>query len=293
MEKKQSIVIVDDDESLLDALRESCVMEGYVCATHTRAETAAGEIERNPYDVLLTDIVMPGMKGLELASRAKQLRPGMIIIVMTGFIGDFSYDEVIRAGASDFIKKPFTIQELQMRIRHARMQERLRELSFTDELTGLPNRRGFFAFAQHQMKMVNRAGGKMALLFADLDDFKSINDTRGHLEGDAALVDAANVFRETFRDSDIIARMSGDEFAILLIDARETSLAGVTERLQKQIDAFNARTGGLRRLSVSIGMAVYDPRQPCTIDELLKQADDRMYAQKQRKKSAGPASSPA
>lgn len=292
MERKHGIIIVDDDESLLGVLRDTLVLEGHACDTFTSAEAALEEVGRSFHDVLLTDIVLPGMKGLELARRAKQARPDMIIIVMTGFLGDFSYDEAIEAGASDFIKKPFTIQELSMRIRHARMQERLRELSFTDDLTGLPNRRGFFAFVQHQIKMVNRTGGSMALLFADLDNLKEINDAGGHREGDAALVDAANIFRQAFRDSDIIARMGGDEFAILLIGAHEHGAETVSERLRKYLDAFNARKDASRVLSMSVGMAVYDSKKPCTIDELIKQADDRMYEQKMLKKSAGPASPP-
>ena len=165
MDKRPSILIVDDSESLLGALREQCTLEGYACETFTRAEAAVSVLEKTAYDVLLADIVLPGMKGLELSEKAKQLRPDMIVIVMTGFIDDFSYDEAVKAGASDFIKKPFTVQELMMRIRHAKMQEKLREMSFTDELTGLPNRRGFFAFAQQQQATVPMDQGEFGLEF--------------------------------------------------------------------------------------------------------------------------------
>lgn len=288
MEGKPSIVIVDDDEALLGALQEACTCEGYSCATFTHAEAALKEIEELPCDVLLTDVVLPGMKGLELTTRAKHQHPEMIVIVMSGFTMDFSYDDAVKAGASDFIKKPFTINEMLMRIQHAKMQERLRELSFTDDLTGLPNRRGFFAFARQEMKMAMRTNQQMVVLFADLDDFKSINDTWGHDAGDDALVRAANIFRETFRDSDIIARMGGDEFAVLLIDAKEKSFTAANERLQKGIARYNEGRDGSFRLSVSIGMSVFDPEHPKSIDELLKLADDQMYREKQRKKGPGP-----
>ncbi len=288
MEVKPSIIIVDDDEPLLKVLREAITLEGFSCATFTQAEAALSEIERLRFDVLLTDIVMPGMKGLELTSRVKQAHPEMIVIVMSGFTADFSYDDAIRAGASDFIKKPFTVPEMLMRIQHAKMQERLRALSFTDDLTGLPNRRGFFAFAQQEMKMALRTNQKMVVLFADLDDFKAINDTWGHDAGDEALVRTSSIFRETFRDSDIIARMGGDEFAVLLIDAQEKSFVAANERLQKCISRYNARRDGSFRLSVSVGMAVFDPERPQTIDELLKLADDQMYGEKQRKKGLDP-----
>lgn len=290
---KPSLIIVDDDEPLLGMLRDASGSEGYSCVTFTRAETALSEIESLRFDVLLTDIVLPGMKGLELTSRVKHMRPEMIVIVMSGFTTDFSYDDAIRAGASDFIKKPFTVHEMLMRIRHAKMQERLRALSFTDDLTGLPNRRGFFAFAQQEMKLALRTNQKMVVLFADLDDFKVINDTWGHDAGDEALVRASSIFRETFRDSDIIARMGGDEFAVLLIDAQEKSFIAAKERLQKCIARYNARRDGSFRLSVSVGMAVFDPEQPKTIDELLKTADDQMYEEKQRRKERDPGPHPA
>jgi diguanylate cyclase (GGDEF)-like protein len=251
--------------------------------TYNRAVPALRRIETTPFDALVVDIVMPGMMGLELARQVRRLRPDMSVIVMTGFIEEFSYDEAIEAGASDFIKKPFSVQELLLRVKHVKMQEKLRTLSITDELTGLPNRRGFFAFAAQQMKMVSRTKRDLALLFADLDNLKAINDTGGHQEGDAALAVAADIFRRTFRESDIIARMGGDEFAILLIDAPEKKFSVINDRLQKNIEAHNAGRNGSVALSISIGMAVYDHDRPSSLDELLKQADARMYEQKQRK----------
>jgi len=211
----------------------------------------------------------------------------MTIIVMTGFVEEFSYDQAIRGGAADFIRKPFSIQELLVRMKHARMQEHLRELSITDELTGLSNRRGFFAFAQQQIKQVRRTGERMVLLYGDLDNLKTINDSQGHLAGDRALVDTAQIFRETFRDSDIIARMGGDEFAVILVDAPETSAAAVQSRLQKRLDEYNGRKEGTFRLSVSMGLAVFDPNKPATLDELLREADRQMYQAKEQRRQEG------
>ncbi len=283
MNSKPSIMIVDDDVSILDVLRQSLVIEGYVCQEFTRAKEALAALERGPVDILLTDIVMPGIKGLDLVARAKQLHPLLTVVVMTGFVEEFSYDEAIRAGAADFIKKPFTDQELLVRIKHAQLQDRLRELSITDELTGLANRRGFFAFAQQQLKQARRTGERMVLLYADLDGLKRINDTQGHIIGDRALADTARIFRETFRDSDIIARMGGDEFAVILVDAPAEGVAAVRDRLQRRLDAYNAGADGAFTLSVSLGMAVFDPANPGTVDELIREADARMYEDKQRK----------
>jgi diguanylate cyclase (GGDEF)-like protein len=285
MENKTQFIVVDDDETLLDVLKRFLVMKGHDCEVFSSAEAALDHIANKPCDILITDIVMPGMKGLQLTKEVRLSWPDTNVIVMTGFIDDFSYDQAIEAGASDFIKKPFTMHEMMLRIQHVHLQERLREMSNSDELTGLYNRRGFYAIAQQQLKVANRAKGEVALLFADMDKFKSINDQWGHQKGDEALVAMADILKQTFRESDLIARISGDEFALLLIDTPEKNLSIVFNRLQKNIDAFNIHSGVLFNLSLSVGMAVYDHDRPCSIDELLKQADRRMYEQKQRKKT--------
>ena len=287
MNPKTFIMIVDDDVAILDILRQSLTMEGYTCEAFTRGEDALEALERISFELMLTDIVMPGMRGLELVSKAKRLQPALTAIVMTGLIEEFSYDEAIRFGAADFIKKPFTIQELLVRIKHAKLQDHLRELSITDEVTGLSNRRGFFAFAEQQMKHARRNGERMALFFADLDDFKMINDTFGHAAGDRALADAARIFVETFRDADIIARMGGDEFAVILGNAPDSGIEAVRNRLEKRLVEYNVRQGdGLFRLAVSVGLTIFDPAKPVTVDELVRQADERMYEQKRQKKAA-------
>ncbi|MDH4162897.1 MAG: diguanylate cyclase [Nitrospirota bacterium] len=287
MNPKPNIMVVDDDVSILDILRQSLVMEGYSCDAYTRGEDAIESLQRLSVDILLTDIVMPGMRGLELVSRAKKIQPELTVIVMTGFVEEFSYDEAVRAGAVDFIKKPFTIHELVVRIKHAKLQEHLRELSITDELTGLSNRRGFFAFAQQQIRQVRRTGERMVLLYADLDNLKTINDTQGHLAGDRALADAAQIFRETFRDSDIIARMGGDEFAVVLVNATEENVEAVQKRLRKRLDEHNQRRDGTYRLSVSMGLSVFDPDRPASVDELIRDADAQMYDEKRKKAAQG------
>jgi len=291
MNQKTFIMIVDDDVAILDILRQSLSLVGYTCEAFTRGEDALAALERKPAEVLLTDIVMPGMRGLELVSRAKRLHPAMTAIVMTGFVEEFSYDEAIRSGAADFIKKPFTIQELMVRIKHAKLQDHLRELSITDELTGLSNRRGFFAFAQQQMKHARRDGERMVLFFADLDELKIINDTFGHEAGDRALVDAARIFVETFRNSDIIARMGGDEFAVILGNAPDSGIEAVRNRLEKRLVEYNAQKEGSFRLAVSVGLTIFDPAKPVSVDDLIRQADEQMYAEKVRRKAAGGAAS--
>lgn len=163
-------------------------------------------------------------------------------------------------------------------------QEELRTLSITDPLTGLYNRRGFLSLGQQQIKVAKRDKKGIGLIFADLDKLKWINDTLGHKEGDSALVEAARVFKETFRESDVIARIGGDEFVALIIQQREDFDNVLTARLQKNLDKSNTKSIRSYKLSLSIGIVYYDTDQPRTIDELLSAADKLMFEQKQTKK---------
>ncbi len=167
---------------------------------------------------------------------------------------------------------------------HKKMEAEILALSITDQLTGLHNRRGFLSLAGHQLKVAERDKNEMLLLFADLDCLKWINDTYGHEEGDRTLVEAAAIFRETFRTSDIVARLGGDEFSALVVDITEADAEIITARLQSLIDARNRKENRKYNLSISVGCSYYDPACPCTIDELIASADKLMYEEKQGKK---------
>jgi len=161
-----------------------------------------------------------------------------------------------------------------------RMEETLRALALVDDLTNLYNRRGFFTLGQQQLKTADRTKRRMVLLFADFDGLKQINDALGHSEGDRALIETAHVFRETFRESDIIARIGGDEFVVLAIETNGSPAEVLATRFQEKLEARNARKGRRYKLSLSVGLARYDPEHPCSIDELLAQADRAMYEKK-------------
>jgi diguanylate cyclase (GGDEF)-like protein/PAS domain S-box-containing protein len=170
------------------------------------------------------------------------------------------------------------------------MREKLYALSLHDELTGLYNRRGFLNLAQQQIRIADRTKSdkikimdKILLLFIDLDDLKQINDKLGHNEGDRALIDTAKILKKTFRESDIIARFGGDEFAILALNSSEDKI--LFERLQKNIDAYNALGNSSYTLSISTGVAIYNPENPCTLDKLISRADTLMYEHKKSKKN--------
>lgn len=163
------------------------------------------------------------------------------------------------------------------------LQDKLRTMAITDELTGLYNRRGFITLAEQQLKSADRNKERGLMAFIDLDGMKHINDIWGHEEGDRALVAAAGLLRETYRESDIIARVGGDEFAVLALNVDYSMPEVFINRLQERLDAYNAGKDSGYRLSMSVGSAFYEPDNPCSLDELMSRADRLMYEDKHRK----------
>lgn len=164
-------------------------------------------------------------------------------------------------------------------------EEKLYSMSITDELTGLYNRRGFLTLSDQQLKLANRDNKKLFLMSSDLDYLKLINDNMGHKAGDRALTNAAHILKETFRESDIIARMGGDEFVVLGILTPYSGIETLTERLNENLKIHNTLADApLEDISLSFGFAVYDPSQRSSIDELLTNADELMYMDKKNKR---------
>lgn len=169
-----------------------------------------------------------------------------------------------------------------------KMEARLEEMSITDELTGLLNRRGFFALAEKQLELAVRVDNSLFLLYADIDNMKWINDTLGHSSGDEALVEAAELLRSTFRKSDIIGigRLGGDEFAVLMFSEPETCCDHpVLKRFEENIAERNKETGRKYQLSMSVGIVQYDPEKPCSTEEFISMGDEAMYKCKRERKS--------
>ncbi|MGO9612340.1 MAG: diguanylate cyclase [Dissulfurispiraceae bacterium] len=166
-----------------------------------------------------------------------------------------------------------------------RMEEELRALSLKDELTGLYNRRGLVTFAEHLLKMANRLKRGIFLLYADLDNMKIINDTYGHQEGDKVLVEIANILKENYRNSDVVARIGGDEFVVVPVGVAGDDEGALAERLRKSIETNNLQRKRSYNLSLSAGIAFYDPENPCSIEELLLRGDRLMYEQKIKKRA--------
>jgi diguanylate cyclase (GGDEF)-like protein len=274
-------------------------------------------------DLIITDIVMPGMDGFTLVRRLRTepLLAGVPVIFQTAhyleseihklasasgiqhILGKPSEPQEILRAVQESLKKPAVPSKLpqtgQLHREHLQLladklyqknmelekaNERLRNLSLTDELTGLNNRRGFVILANGLFKFARRAGHPLCLLYIDMDSLKYINNTLGHAEGDTALNHFARILTETFRDSDVTARMGGDEFAVLTLDSNESNIAVIQSRLQSNVDAYNLISVRGYALSFSLGIIQVDLNSTFTVDALLSQADTAMYEHKQTKK---------
>jgi len=282
MGSSYNVIIADDQESLRSLLVLLLSRGGHNCETAKDGIEALEKVRESSFDSAVLDIIMPRMDGITLTRELVKLYPDLPIMVMTGH-ALHSAESAISAGALEFLRKPFSTDEFLLRfdrmMREHRGKETLRALSLTDELTNLYNRRRFFDLAEQNLKMATLLKKRSLLLYIDMDDLKWINDNCGHNEGDKALIALAGVIKQTFRESDIIARIGGDEFVILLESTDENDKTATT-RLQENLRNYNNKLTIDYNLSVSIGAAPFDPDHPVSIDELLDQADSSMYVQK-------------
>ncbi|MGZ9234799.1 MAG: GGDEF domain-containing response regulator [Anaerolineales bacterium] len=278
-------------------------------------------------DLIISSIIMPKMDGFSLVRRlrAEPLLNTIPVIFQTANYLESEVSKLARAsGVQHIVSKPGEPQEIlrtvsealkrpttpirlaqtgQLQREHLQLMadklyqkvvelektnDRLRNLSLTDELTGLNNRRGFMILATALLKFARRADHPVCLLYIDLDSLKSINDTYGHTAGDTTLIHFANILTETFRDSDVIGRMGGDEFVVLTIDSSESDLMNIRSRLQSNVDAHNLRPGSSYPLAFSLGTIRADADAKITMEALLSQADAAMYKHKQSKRRAAP-----
>jgi diguanylate cyclase (GGDEF)-like protein len=237
------------------------------------------------YDAVLLDLILPDSQGLDTFIKVYSHAPATPIVVLTGLEDETLGLQAVHRGAQDFLAKRKADWEavakvLLYAIERHRTQGTLAALSLTDELTGLHNRRGFLALAEQQMKLANRTKRGLVLVFIDLNGFKQINDRFGHQEGDQALRDVAKILKSTFRGSDVIARIGGDEFAILAIDAEKESEEILKNRLDEKLKNHNDETTRKFKISFSYGIVNFNPNHPSSLEELMASADRAMYAKK-------------
>lgn len=187
----------------------------------------------------------------------------------------------------DIAARKVTEQELALKAQElAASYEVLQNLSQIDDLTGLYNRKGFLALADHRRKLALRSREAFSVAFIDLDGLKTINDTLGHDTGDRALIELASVLKESFRQSDILGRLGGDEFAVFIGETDETETESIRGRVQHQLDTYNAGPNRSYRLSFSIGITSSSPAEGTDIEALLRKADVLMYQHKRAKSPA-------
>jgi diguanylate cyclase (GGDEF)-like protein len=167
-----------------------------------------------------------------------------------------------------------------------RVEKELQGSLLTDELTGLYNRRGLLTLGEHQVRIAKRQHSGIYMLFADVDNLKAINDTLGHGAGDRALRETANILRETFRETDIVARVGGDEFVVLSLATSGSEADRTIARLEKNLARFNRERDNGSYLSVSYGSSCCSPESHSTIEELMFLADNAMCEQKKKKKES-------
>lgn len=279
------ILIVDDDDTIRVLMNEFMATLGYQCYTASGGLEALDILETHPVEVVITDIIMPGMDGLELTQQIKE-KYDYEIIVMTGFAGEYSYEEVIQKGASDFVFKPVRYEELHLRLqrvlRERSMRKKLERLAITDDLTKLFNARHFYKRLTSEIDRANRYEHPLALMMLDIDYFKVYNDTYGHLEGNTVLMRIGHTIRNGLRRLDSAYRYGGEEFTVVLPETDGANAHHVARRLSAAIGNetfFPVEDKGVG-ITVSIGIAQYRPEE--NMEAFIKRADMAMYESKKR-----------
>lgn len=292
-----SILVVDDDADVREVVEESIKAVGFqvdVCGDGWEALERNAE---NPYDLIVTDMRLPGLDGLSLIKKLKAGDSDTDVIVITGHGTIENAVECMKAGALEYLIKPFTADQIQVAVRKAVIHRELRrkaeerefykELSYVDGLTGIHNRRYFDEVLQREVLKCKHQSTGLVLLMIDIDDFKLYNDRNGHLKGDEALVQMGRVFRAACRGYDIVTRYGGEEFAILFPGATTGHAMELASRIMSGVREAHfegAHVLPSGALTVSIGVACF-PEHASDATGLVQAADQALYAAKREGKN--------
>jgi len=305
------ILIAEDDPVSRRVLEVNLRRWGYeIVATVNGQEAYLALQAENAPRLAILDWMMPGLSGVEVCRQLRQTAhtKNIYIILLTGMNGKENIVAGLEAGADDYLSKPFDSHELRVRVQagariaelqnnlaqrvleleaaiieRKKVEEQLRDLTLTDELTSLSNHRGFFTLAARHMKFARRSAEPSLLIYADMDGLKQINDTHGHSEGSRAISQMADVLRRTFRETDIVGRIGGDEFAVLCPNFSPCDTEVITARLERNLHSCNTESGCGYSLSLSVGVVCVPHDTEATIQELIDQADAAMYQHKRSK----------
>ncbi|MGB5751156.1 MAG: diguanylate cyclase [Desulfobacterales bacterium] len=292
MENK--ILIVEDDSVIAEMLHQFLTRSGYQAIITYSTEEAAEVLKGEEINIILSDINLPGMDGITFTKKVKK-QYKLDVIITTGYSSKYSYEDAINNGASDLIFKPIRLNELMLRINRVirerslinerdRMIEKLRMLSIKDPLTELYNSRYFYEQLEKEIARSDRYLHPLSLIFIDIDHFKSINDSYGHMVGDKALQLIARKMKISLRSQDTAYRFAGDEFTIILPETAADQTEVVADRIRSEMEnerlvIFEKK---ISKITLSIGIAEYVRNEE--MGQFIHRADVNMY---QAKKSGG------
>ena len=304
----ERILVVDDEEALRNIISQVLSDDGYEVTTASSGEAALELFQNGPFPIVMTDVFMEKMTGIDLLHEIKALNPNTQVVIMTSNASLESATAALRSGAYDYLTKPFEdLDAISSVIRRAaekvelilqnetmvddleknaqeleQLNKQLKYLATRDALTGLYNRRYFLEALQLEFSRSKRHGRVFSLLFMDLDHFKQYNDKFGHPAGDALLKGLAEVITRASRNTSIVARYGGEEFIILAPEAPKDGAKIFAERLRKGVEEHpfegrQSQPGG--RVTLSIGVSTY-PEDGSDCEMLILHADEAMYLAK-------------
>ncbi len=285
MNKK--ILIVDDNYLNNRLLTDILEDENYTVYSTESGLAVLEMASRIKPDVILLDIVMPGMDGFEVCKLLKSdfdLKDIPVIMVTSKTEGN-DVKNALELGAFDYIKKPIDEIEIIARIKSAlrlkENQDKLKELAIKDGLTGLYNHVTLIELFEKELARQRRNNESISFAMIDIDYFKEINDTYGHIAGNIILKEVSNILRNSVRSSDIVGRYGGEEFSLVLLDADKQSAFLLCERIRKKIEdySFSIRSK-LIKITVSIGVFFKDSKDNTTGTDIIQKADEELYKAK-------------
>ncbi len=296
-EKKNYILIADDEPVICSNLKEYLEYEGFSVLTASNGKIALEIFKENDVDLVISDIVMPELDGISLIKEIKEIDIDVPVVIMTAFPTiDYSV-EAMKAGAFDFISKPFDFKRVLFVIDKALETRRLRELakrsehykrlSNLDGLTEIYNHRFIKQLIDREVKRHIRYSGTLCVLMIDIDDFKKVNDTHGHPAGDLVLIKAAELIKKSIRGCDILSRYGGEEFLVALPVTPIEDAKFVADRIVKSFNSDTFEIGKDKKpiaLTVTIGLAAF-PDNSNNKDELIGNADKALYKGKNNGKN--------
>ena len=291
------ILIVDDVEDNLEILGDLLEFDGYNVRKAQSGEEALEQVQASHPDLVLMDILMPGMDGFEVCTRLKaaESTKSIPVIFVSSMTDIDSKVNGFKVGAVDYVNKPFHHAEILVRVnthitllrlrKHLEEQNaELERLANTDYLTNLYNRRRFFHVAEEEFAEAIQSGNPISITLIDLDFFKQINDLHGHLVGDRVLVHIAQLIRSLCRVSDVAARYGGEEFIILHPSTDGQKAFQVAERIRKGV-AAKPYLRGEEEIGITLSAGIVDTEicKDCPrIDDILALADKALYRAKER-----------